>query len=146
MTGLHDSYNSWHLYICRFLFFCVASLLFRKGTSFLVFSDKDDKLEVPSHNSLNVDNSVGRQRTHTLYSYKSRAIPVLWLSFVCKWLVGEVGHLWTGHWSPLVPFPSGHQILSSKINKQTNKDIKGFIQRIEPSFVRQKRKWKSIVR
>ena len=26
----------------------------------LVFSDNDDKPEVPSHNSLNIDNSVGR--------------------------------------------------------------------------------------
>ena len=23
----------------------------------------------------------------------NRVIPVLWLSFVCKWRVGEVGHL-----------------------------------------------------
>ena len=29
----------------------------------------------------------------TLYSYKSRVITVLWLSFVCKWWVGEVGDL-----------------------------------------------------
>ena len=26
------------------------------------------------------------------YSYKSRVIPVLWLSFRCEWGVGEVGH------------------------------------------------------
>ena len=31
-----------------------------KWLDFQVFSDKDDKQEVPSHNSLNVDNSVGR--------------------------------------------------------------------------------------
>ena len=31
-----------------------------KWLNFLVFSDKDDKPEVPSHNFLNVDNSVGR--------------------------------------------------------------------------------------
>ena len=43
-------------------------------SSFL--SDMDDK--VPSHNSLNVDNSVGRKRTHALFE-KSRVIPVLWL-------------------------------------------------------------------
>ena len=51
--------------------------------NFLV-SDKDAKSEVPSHNSLNVDNSVGRKRTHALFE-KSRVIPVLWLSFVCEW-------------------------------------------------------------
>ena len=37
LTGLHNSYGSWHLYICCFLFgpltFYVASLLFVKGTS-----------------------------------------------------------------------------------------------------------------
>ena len=37
LTWLHDSYGSWHLNICRFLFgvstFYVASLLFMKGTS-----------------------------------------------------------------------------------------------------------------
>ena len=31
-----------------------------KWLDFLIFSDKDDKPEVPSHSSLNVDNSVGR--------------------------------------------------------------------------------------
>ena len=31
-----------------------------KWLDFLVFSDKDDKPEVPSPSSLNVDNSVGR--------------------------------------------------------------------------------------
>ena len=31
-----------------------------KWLDFLVFSDKDDKPEIPCHNSLNVDNSVGR--------------------------------------------------------------------------------------
>ena len=68
-----------------------------KWLDFLVFSDKDDKLEVPSHNSLNVDNSVGRKRTHTLFE-KSRVIPVLWLSFIHEWGggVGEVGHLCMG--------------------------------------------------
>ena len=66
-----------------------------KWLDFLVFSDKDDKSEVPSHNSLNVDNSVGRKRTHALFE-KSRVIPVLWLSFACEWGgggVGEVEHL-----------------------------------------------------
>ena len=37
LTGLPDSYGSWHLYICHFRFglstFYVASLLFMKGTS-----------------------------------------------------------------------------------------------------------------
>ena len=44
LTGLHDSYSSWHLFICRFLFglstFFVASLLFRKGSSFCVIRRK----------------------------------------------------------------------------------------------------------
>ena len=57
---------------------------FVKRLDFLVFSDKDDKPEVPSHNSLNVDNSMGRKSTHALFE-KSRVIPVLWLSFVCEW-------------------------------------------------------------
>ena len=57
---------------------------------FLVFSDMDDKSEVPSHNSLNVDNSVGRKRTHALFE-KSRVIPVLWLSFICEWEGGWGG-------------------------------------------------------
>ena len=38
-------------YLCNFI--C-------KWLDFLVFSDKDDKPEVPSPSSLNVDNSVGR--------------------------------------------------------------------------------------
>ena len=58
---------------------------------FLVYSDKDDKAEVPSHNSLNVDNSVGRKkRNHALFE-KSREIQVLWLSFECKWGGGVGG-------------------------------------------------------
>ena len=57
--------------------------LLGKWLDFLDFSDKDDRLEVPSDNSLNVDNSVGRKRTHPLFE-KSRVIPVLWLSFVCE--------------------------------------------------------------
>ena len=55
-----------------------------------------------SHNSLNVDNSVGRKRTQALFE-KSRLIPVQWLPFVCEWgggggrgEVGEVGHLGIG--------------------------------------------------
>ena len=53
-------------------------------------------MEVPSHSSLNVDNSAGRKRTHALFE-KSRVIQVLWLSFVCKWGGGgEVGHLCIG--------------------------------------------------
>ena len=77
-----------------------------KWLVFLVFSDKDDKSEVPSHNSLNVDNSVGRKRT-THYSKRvgwSRCCGCL--SYANRG-VGEVGHLWMGPWSPLVPFPSG---------------------------------------
>ena len=38
---------------------CLCNSIY-KWLDFLVFSDKDDKPEVPSHNSLNVDNSVGR--------------------------------------------------------------------------------------
>ena len=38
-----------------------------KWLDFLVFSDKDDKPEVPSHNSLNVDNSVGRKKNPALF-------------------------------------------------------------------------------
>ena len=44
---------------------------------FLVSSEKDDKPEVPSYNSLNVDNSVGRKGTHALFE-KGRVISVLW--------------------------------------------------------------------
>ena len=44
LTGLHDSYCSWLLYICRFLFglssFFVASLLFIKGTLYCVVRRK----------------------------------------------------------------------------------------------------------
>ena len=58
-----------------------------------LLSDKDDK--VPSHNSLNVDNSVGRKRTHALFE-KSRVIPVLWLMQMGGGGVGEVGHLRIG--------------------------------------------------
>ena len=38
---------------------CLCNSIY-KWLDFLVFSDKVDKPEVPSHNSLNVDNSVGR--------------------------------------------------------------------------------------
>ena len=37
---------------------------FVKRLDFLVFSDKDDKPGVPSHNSSNVDDSMGRKSTH----------------------------------------------------------------------------------
>ena len=47
------SLNNWGEKCCLCNFIC-------KWLDFLVFSDKDDKPEVPSHNSLNVDNSVGR--------------------------------------------------------------------------------------
>ena len=67
--------------------------------------DNSEKPKVPSHNSLNVDNSVGP--TH--YSYKSRVIPVLWLSFVCKRGVGEVGHLVRDFEVVLCPFPLGNK-------------------------------------
>ena len=44
LTDLQDSYGSWHLYICRFLFglstFYVASLLFMKSTSCCVAKEK----------------------------------------------------------------------------------------------------------
>ena len=44
LTGLHDSYSSWHLYILPFssrsLDLFLASLLFRKGTSFCVIGRK----------------------------------------------------------------------------------------------------------
>ena len=55
-----------------------------KWSDFLVFSDKDDKLKVPSQKSFNVDNSV-EIKEPTLYSKRSRVIPVLWLSFVREW-------------------------------------------------------------
>ena len=57
----------------------------------LVYLDKEDKPEVPSHNSLNVDNSVGRKkRNHALFE-KSTELQVLRLSFVCEWGGGWVG-------------------------------------------------------
>ena len=40
----------------------------------LVFTDKDDKPEVLSHNSLKIDNCGGRKRTHALFE-KSKVIP-----------------------------------------------------------------------
>ena len=61
-------------------------------SDFLVFSNKDDKPEVPSHNTLNVDNSVGRERTHAPCA-KGRVIPVLWLYFVREWVAGWVGEV-----------------------------------------------------
>ena len=54
------SLNNWREKCC----FCNSIC---KWLDFLVFSDKDDKPEVPSHNYLNVDNSVGRYRTHALF-------------------------------------------------------------------------------
>ena len=38
-----------------------------------------------------------------------RVIPVLWLSFVCKWKVGEVGHLVRDLEVLLCPFPLGYK-------------------------------------
>ena len=49
----------------------------------VVLSDKEVKPEVTSHNTLNVDISVGRKRTDALFE-KRRVIAVLWLSFVCE--------------------------------------------------------------
>ena len=46
-----------------------------------------------------------KEPTH--YSYKNRVIPVLWLSFVCKWGVGEVGHLVRDLEVLSCPFPLG---------------------------------------
>ena len=66
---------------------------------FLVFSDKDDKPEVPSHNSLNVDNSVGRKRTYALRTIrKEEADPGAAAVFRMPTGggVGEVGHLRIG--------------------------------------------------
>ena len=45
LTGLHDFYGSWHLYICLFLFagffdLFVASLLFMKGAWYCVIRRK----------------------------------------------------------------------------------------------------------
>ena len=48
-----ESLNNWGEKCCLCNFIC-------KWLYFQVFSDKDDKPEVPSHNFLNVDNSVGR--------------------------------------------------------------------------------------
>ena len=38
-----------------------------------------------------------------------RVIPVLWPSFVCKWEVGEVGHLVRDLEVLLCPFPLGYK-------------------------------------
>ena len=52
LIDLHDSYGSWHLYICRFLFglstFYVASLLFMKGTLCCVTKEKLEQFKVIS--------------------------------------------------------------------------------------------------
>ena len=65
---------------------CLCNFIY-KWLDFLVFSDKDDKPEVPCHIPwmLIILWDV-KEPTH--YSYRSRVIPML-----CKWRVGEVGHL-----------------------------------------------------
>ena len=62
-----------------------------------------------------------KEPTH--YSYKSRVIPVLWLSFVCERGVGEVGHLVGDLGVLLCPFPLGNKSCPVKWNK-SNKSIK----------------------
>jgi len=62
----------------------------------------------------------------TRYSYKSRVIPVLWLSFVCEWGVGEVGYLVRDLEVLLCPFPLGNKSCPVKWTKSiTEKDIQG---------------------
>ena len=56
--------------------------------SYFVFSDKDDKREVPSHNSLNVDNSVGHQKTHALFEKRVGCCGCL------SYVNGGVGETW----------------------------------------------------
>ena len=56
-------------------------------------------------------------KEHTHYSYKSRVIPVLWLSFVCERGVGEVGHLVGDLGVLLCPFPLGNKSCPVKWNK-----------------------------
>ena len=51
------------------------------------------------------------------YSYKSRVIPVLWLSFVCQRGVGEVGHLVRDLEVLLCPFPLGNKSCPVKWTK-----------------------------
>ena len=53
----------------------------------------------------------------THYSYKSRVIPVLWLSFVCECGVGEVGHLLRDLGVLLCPFPLGNKSCPVKWTK-----------------------------
>ena len=93
---------------------CLCNFIY-KWLDFLVFSDKDDKPEVPSHNSLNVLWDV-KEPTH--YSNKSRVIPVLWLSFVCEWRLGEVGHLVRDLGVLLCPFPLGNKSCPIKWTKK----------------------------
>ena len=56
-----------------------------------------------------------KEPTH--YSYKSRVIPVLWLSFVCERGVGEVGHLVGDLGVLLCPFRLGNKSCPVKWNK-----------------------------
>ena len=56
-----------------------------------------------------------KELTH--YSNKSRVIPVLWLSSVCEWGVGEVGHLVRDLGVLLCPFPLGNKSCPVKWTK-----------------------------
>ena len=58
-----------------------------------------------------------KEPTH--YSYKSRVIPVLWLSFVCEWGVGEVGHLVRDLEVLLCPFNLGNKSCPVEWTKKT---------------------------
>ena len=46
LTSLHDSYSSWHLYICRFLFglFCSFTLVY-EGHFVLCYKEKIELLD-----------------------------------------------------------------------------------------------------
>ena len=62
-----------------------------------------------------------KEPTH--YSYKSRVIPVLWLSFVCERGVGEVEHLVRDFEVLLCPFPLGNKSCPVKWTKSLNQII-----------------------
>ena len=57
------------------------------------------------------------------YSYKSRVIPVLWLSFVCERGEGEVGHLVGDLGVLLCPFPLGNKSCPVKWNKSNKSKV-----------------------
>ena len=61
-----------------------------------------------------------KEPTH--YSYKSRVIPVLWLSFVYERGVGEVGHLVRDLEVLLCPFPLGNKSCPVKWTKSKKHD------------------------